>query len=297
MDFAQKLSAAAGLTEEWLDRLLADQAGPRRLVSAMRHGSLAGGKRFRPFLVLESAALFDVPADAAMAAAGALECMHCYSLIHDDLPAMDNDDLRRGRPTVHRAFDDWTAILAGDGLLTLAFEVLARPGTHPDAAVRAELALALAQAAGPAGMVGGQCLDLAASKLGEPAHPTVADVLHLQAMKTGALIRFACEAGAILGRAGAAERQALARFGDRLGLMFQITDDLLDVAGTPEKAGKAVGKDADARKATLVSLLGEPAARDKLGKAQVDALSALDLFGARAHILREAVAFLLQRDN
>src|SRR5690242_13898072 len=182
----------------------------------MRYATLGGGQRFRPFLVIEAATLFGVPQQQALNTAAAVECVHCYSLVHDDLPAMDDDDTRRGRPTVHKAFDEWTAILAGDALLTVAFELLASPDTHADAVVRAELAVGLARAAGAAGMVGGQCLDLQADKLGQPPRPTLADVQRLQAMKTGALIRYACEAGAILGGASVEQRRALAVYGERL---------------------------------------------------------------------------------
>src|SRR5262249_47749243 len=231
MGFSQRLMRAAALIEARLADLLDHQVAvgaPERLVEAMRQGALGGGKRLRPFLTLECAQLFGVEAEAAVEAAAALECVHCYSLVHDDLPAMDDDDLRRGKLTVHKAFDEWTAILAGDGLLTLAFSLLASPQSHADPAVRSELVGGLAAAAGIGGMVGGQCLDMEADKLGAPARPSEAHVLRLQAMKTGALIRFACEAGAILGRAPAEQRRALVRYGECLGAAFQIADDLLD---------------------------------------------------------------------
>ncbi len=227
--------------------------------------------------------------------AAALECVHCYSLVHDDLPAMDDDDLRRGKPTVHKAFDEWTAILAGDALLTLAFELLAAPATHPDPGVRAELIAGLARASGTSGMAGGQCLDLEADKLGLPARPDLAHIERLQAMKTGALIGYACEAGAILGRADAARRRALAQFGERLGAAFQIADDLLDVEGDADVVGKATGKDAG--KATLVSLLGVPAARERLGLLEAQAIALLEPFGADADILREAAHFVARRQT
>ena len=198
---------------------------------------------------MECAGLFGVAIEAALPAAAALECVHCYSLVHDDLPAMDDDDLRRGKPTVHKAFDEWTAIFAGDGLLSLAFALLAAPQTHADPAVRAELVAGLAAAAGAGGMVGGQCLDLEADKLGVPQLPSEAHVRRLQAMKTGALIRFACEAGAILGRAATSQRQALVLYGESLGAAFQIADDLLDTHGDATVMGKAARKDAG--KATL----------------------------------------------
>jgi len=274
---------------------LEDQVCPARLAGAMRHAVLGGGKRIRPFLVLESAALFDVPVNDALETAAALELVHCYSLVHDDLPAMDNDELRRGQPTVWKATDEWTAILAGDGLLTLAFEVLARPSTHPDAAVRTTLISSLARASGGGGMVGGQALDLEADKLGVPAIPTLDHIRHLQGMKTGALLVFACEAGAILGAASLAQRHALRRFGTAFGLAFQIADDLLDAEGDAATVGKAVAKDAAANKATLVSLMGLDAARAKLASTEQEAIAALGLFGAKADVLREAAAFVVQR--
>src|SRR6185436_6039795 len=219
MTFVQRLGAAAGLVEQRLSELLAE-CGPEeggRLNAAMRHALLGGGKRFRPFLVIESAGLFGIEAHAALDSATAFECVHCYSLVHDDLPSMDNDDVRRGQPTVHKAFDEWTAILAGDALLTLAFEILAAPAAHADARVRTELIAGLARASGAAGMAGGQCLDLEADKLEVPARADLAHIERLQSMKTGALIRFACEAGAILGYAEASQRRALVEYGERLG--------------------------------------------------------------------------------
>src|SRR5262245_38470325 len=231
MAFSQRLLQSAHLVEVRLAAILDDAAAkgaPERLIAAMRHAALGPGKRLRPFLVMECASLFGVEAAVAVETATAVECVHCYSLVHDDLPAMDNDDTRRGQPTVHKAFDEWTAILAGDALLTLAFEILAAPAAHADAAVRAELVAGLARGGGGAGMVGGQCLDLEAEKLGVPPRPTAAHVQRLQAMKTAALIRFSCEAGAILGQAGDADRRTLAAYGERLGLAFQIADDLLD---------------------------------------------------------------------
>ncbi len=305
MTFAQSLARAALVTEAALDRILGEkslageapepQAG--RLIAAMRHGVLGGGKRLRPLLVVESAALFGLAPAAAAATAAALELVHCYSLVHDDLPAMDNDEVRRGRPTVWRAYDEWTAILAGDGLLTLAFDVLAREETHPDPAVRIALVSALARAAGAAGMVGGQALDLMADKLGDPARPTVDHVRRLQAMKTGALLISACEAGAILGRASAADRQTLVDFGAALGSAFQIADDLLDAEGDAATVGKAVAKDAAANKATLVSLMGLPAARRELAAAEARATAALAPFGPQADVLREAARFVASRTS
>jgi farnesyl diphosphate synthase len=268
---------------------------PDRLLAAMRHATLGGGKRLRPFLVIETAALFGVPADAAADTAAAIECVHCYSLVHDDLPAMDNDDLRRGRPTVHKAFDEWTAILAGDALLTLAFEILSGVDASGGPAANAALVASLARAAGAAGMVGGQCLDLEADKLSRPPRPDAPHVARLQAMKTGALIRSACELGAILGQAGAPERRALATYGEKLGLAFQIADDLLDVEGDAAAMGKAARK--DAAKATLHAASGIAGARARLAALAQDAVAALAPFGAKADALREAVAFTVARER
>jgi farnesyl diphosphate synthase len=297
MAFSQRLERSAQLVEQRLAALIdaAAAAGtPERLVAAMRHAALGGGKRLRPFLVVESAALFGVPAEATLDAAAAVECVHCYSLVHDDLPAMDDDDLRRGRPTVHKAFDDWTAILAGDALLTLAFEALTTPlGRGADPATATALVAALARAAGAAGMVGGQCLDLEADKLGAPPRPDAAHVERLQAMKTGALMRWSCEAGAILGGAGTNERVALATYGARLGLVFQIADDILDVEGDAAAMGKAAHKDQG--KATLHAASDIATARRRLGTLTGEAVAALAPFGSAADILREAVVFAAQR--
>ncbi len=295
MAFSQRLAHAAKLVEARMALALGDDGAPLRLIEAMRHAALGGGKRFRPFLVMECANLFDVPATAAVHAAAALECVHCYSLVHDDLPAMDDDDIRRGQPTVHKAFDEWTASLAGDALLTLGFEILASPKTHADAAVRADLVIAMARAAGVAGMVGGQCLDLEADKLGVPAAPSLPHIERLQAMKTGALIRFACEAGAILGRAAPEQRGALMDFGECLGRAFQMADDLLDAEGDAATLGKATGKDAN--KATLVSILGIAEARARLAILEAEALAALAQFGPKADVLREATGFVVRRQN
>src|SRR5262249_8838969 len=221
--------------------------GAPRLAEAMRYAALGGGKRFRPFLVIEAAALFNVPHTEALDTAAAIECVHCYSLVHDDLPAMDNDDLRRGRPTVHKAFDEATAILAGDALLTFAFEILGRATTHADPLVRAELVLGLARASGWQRMAGGQMLDLEAAGV-----PHDADgIAKIQALKTGALIEFSVEAGALLGRAATAEQQSLRAYARAIGLAFQVADDLLDAEGTSVEVGKATGKDASAGKATF----------------------------------------------
>jgi farnesyl diphosphate synthase len=302
--FLSRLDAVAAETEALLDRLLAaapedgETLRPTRLIEAMRYASLGGGKRFRPFLVVESAALFDVPRRHALMVGAAVECVHCYSLVHDDMPAMDNDALRRGQPTVHRAFDEATAILVGDSLLTLAFDILARSNTHPDPAVRVELVLALARAAGLGGMAGGQLLDLAAEgrfsrdgpqRLGEQ------EVLTLQAMKTGALLRFACQAGGILAAATPAQRQALAHYGTAVGQAFQIADDLLDLEGDPALVGKSTGKDAAAGKATMLGVLGEAKAKSRLQQLVAQAEQALKPFGPAAAILVEGARFVAER--
>ena len=298
--FEDRLKQSAQAAEAMLAQLLSPGSMgdvPERLGAAMRHAVLGGGKRFRPLLVVESAALFGVAPAAALRAACALECIHCYSLVHDDLPAMDNDVLRRGQPTVWKAYDEWTAILAGDALLTLAFEILADPATHADPEVRIELSRRLARAAGPAGMVGGQTIDLEADKLGRPAAPSIAHIQRLQAKKTGALIAFGCVAGGLLGRAAPAQLQALASYGAHLGLAFQIADDLLDVVGDAAVVGKAVAKDAAAGKATLVSLMGLEPAKACLAAAEADAIAALAPFAADADILKEAARFVSRRRN
>jgi len=301
-DFNARLAETAAATEALLGRLLADAAlpseiaRPARLLAAMRHAMLGGGKRLRPFLLAESAALFGAAREGALLAGCALECVHGYSLVHDDLPAMDDDDLRRGRPTVHKAFDDATAILAGDALLTLAFDVMARVEVHAEASVRAALVLELARAAGLGGMAGGQMLDLAAEgRFGDKQTLGETEVKTLQAMKTGALIRFAARAGAILGQADAPGRAALDRYGAAVGQAFQIADDLLDVEGDAATLGKAAGKDAAAGKATLVSLLGVKGAHARLAALVAEAESALAPFGGKADILRAAARFTAER--
>jgi farnesyl diphosphate synthase len=266
-------------------------ARPERLLAAMRHGVLNGGKRLRPFLVMETAALFDADGEPALRIAAALECVHCYSLIHDDLPSMDDDDLRRGQPAVHRAFDEATAILAGDSLLTLAFDIIADPATDLPAAAKTDLVLGLARAAGPGGMAGGQALDLEA----ERKKPGEAGIITLQAMKTGALIRFACEAGAIIANASPAERDRLAEFGSAIGLAFQLADDLLDLTSNAEAMGKATGKDAAAGKATLAALHGGNWARQQLVGLVQQARSLLEPFGERAQLLKAAATFIAER--
>jgi len=297
-DFTQRLDQTAEDTEALLARLLSDTllpdeiARPKRLMDAMRYSSLGGGKRLRPFLVVESSAVFGVPREAALLAGAALECIHCYSLIHDDLPAMDNSDLRRGRPTCHKAFDDATAILAGDGLLTLAFEVLGHADTHGDPAVRCELVASLAHAAGSHGMVGGQMIDLIAEHRRDL---DIGAITRLQRLKTGALIAFACESGAILGKAPTEVRVALRGYAHDLGLAFQIADDLLDVEGSAGETGKPVGQDAMAGKATFVSILGIERARAQAQLLVSQAVAHLDLFKERADLLRQAARFVVQR--
>ncbi len=292
MDFRQKLEACRQAVEEKIAHLLelpeSDSTAPRRLAEAMHYATLGGGKRFRPFLLMETAALFGVPQAKALAAAAAVECVHCYSLVHDDLPAMDDDDLRRGRATVHKAFDEATAILTGDALLTFAFEILGRPETDPDPAIRSELVLGLARASGWQGMAGGQMLDLIA----ESCAADFEGINHIQALKTGALIEFSVDAGAILGRAGTAERRSLAIYARALGRAFQVADDLLDAEGDAAEVGKATIKDAAAGKATFVSLLGINGARQRLQELEAEAIGALDQFGDRADMLREAARFV-----
>jgi farnesyl diphosphate synthase len=297
--FEAALVARAGPIEALLRRLLDDRplsgeiARPQRLMAAMRHGVLNGGKRLRPFLVMESAAMFSADGEAALRVAAALECVHCYSLIHDDLPAMDDDDLRRGQPTVHKAFDEATAILAGDALLALAFDIIADEATTLPAERRAALVLALARAAGAGGMVGGQMLDLEAERI----RPDEAGIIRLQAMKTGALIRFACEAGAIIAGAPPADRERLAEFGSAIGLAFQLADDLLDLTADAQQMGKATGKDAAAGKATLVALHGANWARDQLQGLVNQAHALLYPYGEAAVLLKQAAQFVATRNS
>ncbi len=302
--FVARLNGVAADIETLLDKLLSGKpvagelARPKRLLEAMRYASLGGGKRLRPFLVVESANLFGVPRQQALMVGAALEFIHCYSLVHDDLPAMDNDEMRRGQPTVHRKFDEATAILAGDGLLTFAFDILAREETHPDAAVRIELVTALARGSGLGGMAGGQMLDLEAEGRfagGKPLALGETEITSLQAMKTGALLRFACIAGGILGEAQGAKRAALDRFGGAIGRAFQIADDLLDVEGDPALLGKAAGKDAAAGKATLVGIYGVAEARKKLTALVQEAETALKPFGAAAGTLVAGAKFIAER--
>ena len=290
--FPEALAEAAQLTDVALDRLLVVPPGlEARVYEAMRYAALAPGKRMRPFLVLAGARLFGVARRCALQVAAAIEMVHAYSLVHDDLPAMDNSDLRRGRPTCHKEFDDATAVLAGDGLLTAAFGVLADPDTHGDPTVRCELVGALATAAGAAGMVGGQMIDLIA----ERQSLDIGAITRLQRMKTGALIAFSCEAGAILAKAPNELRSALRGYAHDLGLAFQIADDLLDVEGSEAETGKPVGADAAAGKATFVSILGVARARAQAELLVAQAVAHLDLFEQRAELLREAARFVITR--
>lgn len=290
--FPEALAEAARLTDVVIDKLLPVPPGPEsRVVEAMRYSVLAPGKRLRPFLVLASAQLFGVGLRNALQVGAAVEFIHAYSLIHDDLPAMDDSDLRRGRPTCHKEFDEATAILAGDGLLTYAFEVLAQADTHGDPAVRCELVTALAQAAGAAGMVGGQMFDLMA----ENSDLDLGAITHLQRLKTGALIAFSCEAGAILGKAAGEARQALKGYAHDLGLAFQIADDLLDVEGSEADTGKPVGADEAAGKVTFVSILGRERAREQAELLVRQAVTHLDLFEKKADLLKDAARFVVDR--
>jgi farnesyl diphosphate synthase len=276
------------------DLLLKIPADSRaQLYAAMRHAAIGGGKRLRPLLTFASASLFAVSPACAARAATAVECIHVYSLIHDDLPAMDNDDLRRGKPTVHRAYDEATAILAGDCLHALAFEVLADSATHADPFVRAELIAELARAAGPAGMAGGQMMDLVAEK----SSFDLATVTRCQALKTGALIAWSVEAGAILGRVPPEGRTGLRGYARDIGLAFQIADDLLDVEGDEEAAGKKLRKDADAGKETFLSLLGPDRAREQARLLVDQAIEHLHAFGAEADLLRDIARYVLERDR
>ena len=298
-DFEADLAATGTRIDAALADILGGSAVPRgRLADAMSHAALGGGKRLRPYVVLRSAELFGIGEAAAMPAACALEFVHCYSLVHDDLPAMDDDDLRRGRPTVHRAFDEATAILAGDALLTLAFEVISAPNPNCGPASSAALVHALARAAGAAGMAGGQMLDLGAEGrfTGEgPLSLSETEISHLQSLKTGSLFRFAAEAGAILGDANPEDRVRLSRYGASLGRAFQIADDLLDEEASPEEIGKATAKDRARGKATIPGIIGMETARAKLTAAVSAAREALVPFGGRAAMLLAAADFAAER--
>ncbi len=275
-----------------MTRLMPDTDLPEApLYDAMRHGVLGGGKRLRPFLVMQSAKLFNVDPNRSRRVAAALEFIHCYSLIHDDLPAMDDASLRRGQPTVHKKYDEATAILAGDALLSLAFEVLSDPDTHEDPRVRCELISKLAIASGGHGMVGGQMLDL----IGEKEEFDLGTISRLQRMKTGKLMAFACEAGAILGKAGEPQRRALCNYAHDLGLAFQVTDDILDVEADPQDTGKDTGKDEAAGKATFVSTMGKEQARERSEMLIQQACAHLKVFDGRASKLKDLAEYVLQR--
>lgn len=292
LSFHQALRACSEQVDAELDKILSVADAPeKRIVEAMRYAVFNGGKRLRPFLVLQSAALFGVDPKPAARAAAAIELVHCYSLVHDDLPAMDDDDLRRGQPTLHVQFDEATAILAGDALLTLAFEVLADERTHASPHIRADLVLRLSKAAGARGMVGGQMIDLAAPGL----EMDIGAITRLQRLKTGALIEWACLAGGVLGAASKPAKDALRGYSKDLGLAFQITDDLLDVEGDEEVAGKALRKDEDQGKATFVSILGIDRAKHQAGLLVEQAVEHLAIFDHKGDGLRDAARFVLSR--
>ncbi len=293
-DLARAMSDFAGHLEDVLNKLLPlDNAPERDLLEAMRYATLDGGKRVRPFLVNETAGLFGVSENSALRVGAALEMVHCYSLVHDDLPAMDDDALRRGKPTVHKRFDEATAILAGDALLTRAFNILASDSTHSNPSVRCELVLELSLAAGAHGMVGGQMIDLKA----ESADLDIGAITRLQRLKTGRLIDFGCQAGAILGRAPTSAREALRGYTHDMGLAFQIADDLLDITGDAATVGKAVGKDVTKGKATFVSVLGVERARDQANHLADQAINHLKLFDSKADHLRALARFVVERKH
>lgn len=298
-DFDQQLRDSTAAVEEALDALLTRESlsgpgpAPERLIAAMRHGTLNGGKRLRPLLLRQAAAVFGVDGEATVPAALAVELVHCYSLVHDDLPVMDDDDLRRGKPTVHKLFDEATAILAGDSLLTHAFGLLAAPDCHPDPAIRIRLVAELAAGAGAGGMAGGQMRDLE----GENARLKDRDIAVMQQMKTGALIRAAVRMGASLGKADTAQIEALTLYAEAAGRAFQLADDILDETATEEKMGKKTGKDRDRGKPTLVAGIGVDAARRHLGDTVHQAISALIPFGGEADSLRQTARYFAERDN
>lgn len=290
--FSEALACAQKSVDAKLDQILDLTTSPDAvLIEAMRYAVFNGGKRIRPFLVLESSRLFGVSETSSARVAAALELVHCYSLVHDDLPAMDDDDLRRGQPTVHRKFDEATAILAGDALLTLAFEVLSVPDTHPNPATRCELVSLLARTSGIRGMVGGQMIDLNAAEKGLD----ITEITRLQRLKTGGLIEFGCVSGAILGQAQGSSRDALKGYAHDLGLAFQIADDLLDAEGSEEETGKAVGKDAAMGKATFVGIMGVERARDQARFLAEQAVEHLAIFDEKADSLRAMARYVVER--
>jgi farnesyl diphosphate synthase len=294
MDFETRLQQVADKLTVALDQLIPAAAGPEaELMRAMRHAALANGKRMRPFYVIEAGRMFDAPEKSLLRVAAALECVHTYSLVHDDLPAMDNDDYRRGQPTVHKAFDEATAILAGDALQTLAFRILAHGDTHDDPAVRVRLIERLADASGALGMVGGQMIDMLGADMPRDLHT----ITRMQRLKTGALISYSTEAAAIVGEASLAERQALAGFSHDLGLAYQIADDLLDAMGNETMTGKRVGKDAEAGKANFVTLLGVEGAQERVRLLAAQSREHLAIFRDRANILQQSVDFVLGRNR
>ncbi|HET6239977.1 MAG TPA: farnesyl diphosphate synthase [Acetobacteraceae bacterium] len=293
-ELSAALQHVASVVEAALDSLLPPEEGAEaRLAEAMRYATLGGGKRMRAFLVIQGAALFSVSETSAARVAASIEMLHAYSLVHDDLPAMDNDDLRRGKPTTHKAFDEATAILAGDALQARAFELLAEPDTHADPQARCELVAALGAAAGARGMAGGQMIDM----LAEGQTLDGPSVTRLQALKTGRLIQFSAEAGAILGRATPVQRHLLAAYGRDVGAAFQIADDLLDAEGSAEETGKRTGKDQAAGKATMVTVLGVARSRHQADMLARQAAAHLDGFGERAALLRALASFVVARRN
>ncbi len=298
-DFISQRQDCAQMVDRALDDFLTSEhlsgpgPAPKHLVAAMRHGTLNGGKRLRPLLVMQSAAIFSLAPDQVIKAALAVEMVHCYSLVHDDLPAMDDDDFRRGQPSVHKAFDEATAILAGDALLTHAFELLVDPKTHENPLVRIKLVVELAKGAGAGGMAGGQARDL----MGERNSPPESEIALIQKMKTGAVIRAAVRIGAMLGRAGEDQLAALTIYGEQAGRAFQLADDILDITATSEQMGKKTGKDAARQKPTLVSRIGLEAARRHLGDTIHNAISALMMFGPEANGLRETAKYFAERES
>lgn len=291
-DFRRRLTEIADRITVALDQLIPPAQGPEAdLMRAMRHSALANGKRMRPFYVIETGAMFDAPEKSALRTAAALECIHCYSLIHDDLPCMDDDDFRRGQPTVHKAFNEATAVLAGDALLTLAFKILASRETHQDPHVRLKLLERLADCSGAQGMVGGQMIDM----LEDDSPRDLNTITRMQRLKTGALISYSVEAGAIIGGANEAERQALHGFAHDLGLAYQISDDLLDATGNEAEVGKPLRTDETSGKANFVTLLGVEQARERVRLLAAQAKEHLAIFRNRANILLQSVDFVLDR--